>query len=372
MSLSDNMRTLEIKIAALKKGVIEERKKNQLQQNEINSLNDKIAEKNEIISKLQDELKTQNSSLANKDPKQYYNNLMTQVVTPSELSKEKEENEKEIKKLKEKITDLQAESESFQEQTMALKENLESLTEDIDKTKNEYEESIRKTKQEYEEKICLMQKEIDDKTMIIKENEEKVKVIQNLYIDFDNMKVSYEKQIKELKFDNGKKTDTIIDLNVQIEALMSTVQQLKQDIEKKSSECLKLRKELENKIEITRDYLFTGKLILKGDEEVEKKKNKITIYFGKFDSAVVFCYDNTDKIIPIMQINYCKLLDNVQMNNVITINFNDDNNVNNDFICQFHPRECEYIVRFYEEMEEKSKKQNDKMLKFAFSDFFPG
>ena len=133
MSLSDNMRTLEIKIAALKKGVIEERKKNQLQQNEINSLNDKIAEKNEIISKLQDELKTQNSSLANKDPKQYYNNLMTQVVTPSELSKEKEENEKEIKKLKEKITDLQAESESFQEQTMALKENLESLTEDIDK-----------------------------------------------------------------------------------------------------------------------------------------------------------------------------------------------------------------------------------------------
>ena len=288
---------------------------------------------------------------------------MTQVVTPSELSKEKEENEKEIKKLKEKITDLQAESESFQEQTMALKENLESLTEDIDKTKNEYEESIRKTKQEYEEKICLMQKEIDDKTMIIKENEEKVKVIQNLYIDFDNMKVSYEKQIKELKFDNGKKTDTIIDLNVQIEALMSTVQQLKQDIEKKSSECLKLRKELENK---------TGKLILKGDEEVEKKKNKITIYFGKFDSAVVFCYDNTDKIIPIMQINYCKLLDNVQMNNVITINFNDDNNVNNDFICQFHPRECEYIVRFYEEMEEKSKKQNDKMLKFAFSDFFPG
>ena len=254
MSLSDNMRTLEIKIAALKKGVIEERKKNQLQQNEINSLNDKIAEKNEIISKLQDELKTQNSSLANKDPKQYYNNLMTQVVTPSELSKEKEENEKEIKKLKEKITDLQAESESFQEQTMALKENLESLTEDIDKTKNEYEESIRKTKQEYEEKICLMQKEIDDKTMIIKENEEKVKVIQNLYIDFDNMKVSYEKQIKELKFDNGKKTDTIIDLNVQIEALMSTVQQLKQDIEKKSSECLKLRKELENKIEITKDY----------------------------------------------------------------------------------------------------------------------
>ena len=71
MSLSDNMRTLEIKIAALKKGVIEERKKNQLQQNEINSLNDKIAEKNEIISKLQDELKTQKMQLKNQKPNNY-------------------------------------------------------------------------------------------------------------------------------------------------------------------------------------------------------------------------------------------------------------------------------------------------------------
>lgn len=346
-------KNVELKMNILKKGIVEERKKNQVLLNENNSLKESLIEKQEIISKLQDDLNNKNNEILKTEPKNYYSTLFGQPS--NEQAKIIEEKNKIISDLEEKIQNLKDENDSFQEQTMVLKQNLESLTEDIDKLRTENEKKVQN-----------LEKIISEKNLEFKENQEKVEIIKNLYKDFDSQKFSYDSQIKELQTQNNKKEKEIEELNKQIEALMDTIVQLKKDIEKKSSECLKLKKELENKIEITKDYVFEGKLLLDGDNEVEKKMNKITFFFGKYEEALLITFANNEKVIPIKHINYIKLIPEEKMNNVLSVNFTNDTTDNYTLVCEFLPRECEYILKFYEEMENKNKKKNETIWRYTF------
>ena len=133
-------KNVELKMNILKKGIVEERKKNQVLLNENNSLKESLIEKQEIISKLQDDLNNKNNEILKTEPKNYYSTLFGQ--SSNDQAKIIEEKNKIISDLEEKIQNLKDENDSFQEQTMVLKQNLESLTEDIDKLRTENEKKV--------------------------------------------------------------------------------------------------------------------------------------------------------------------------------------------------------------------------------------
>ena len=147
---------INYKINVLKKGILEERKKNQVLQKEITSLKDKLNEKDDLISKLQNDNRVLTDSMVKQDPKAYYESLLRQPV--SEVSPIEKVN------LKKELEDLKEENLCYQEQNVALKNQLEEITVELD--------NVRAT---LNEKIDFLTNELKKQTKINDEKKVKTK-----------------------------------------------------------------------------------------------------------------------------------------------------------------------------------------------------
>lgn len=337
---------INYKINVLKKGILEERKKNQVLQKEITSLKDKLNEKDDLISKLQNDNRVLTDSMVKQDPKAYYESLLRQPV--SEVSPIEKVN------LKKELEDLKEENLCYQEQNVALKNQLEEITVELD--------NVRAT---LNEKIDFLTNELKNQTKINDENKVKTKVMTDLFAEFDTKKISYENKINDLNSQNEKLHQTIEVLSKQNTVLVNTVSHLTKEIENMSTDNYKLVKEIEDHKEIDKNYLFKGNLIVKNGNT--RNRPTVEIFFGKYEEAIVLKIKEIERIITIKEFNNIKL--STKKKSIININFSDHGKMI-EFECEFTERECQFIIDFFTEMKKKYVQINSQMMSLTYGDYF--
>ena len=335
--LSEKKDDISLKLNILKKGIIEERKKNQLLQKELSAMKEKLNEKDEMISKLKSDYSNLSNNLAKSDPKAFYDTLMKQ--SESGIS------QADFQKLQKEVDSLKEEVSIYQEQNVHLKQLLEQKTVESDNEKINLNEQI-----------STLSKELSETNAQIEENKLKIKVMTELFSEYETKKSTYESTIKALNEQLDSTIQKNSSLNKQVEFFSSTVAHLKDEIEKITSEKYKLMEHIEENKPITKEYVFKGKMC-------SGSKSPIEISFGKFEEAVVFNIKENEKVIDIKDINFIKV--SSKKSNVIVISLRDKDN-NPEILCEFTERECSYIVEFYNEMKSKFVKINSQIMSMAY------
>lgn len=319
------------KLALLKKGLIEERKKTSDLQKENEALLEKLSQKESQISNLKNEIQSLNDGLKQNDPKAYYDNYLLTTTQPSFSMN--------IPKLKEELTQLKNKNLSFQEQNSLLKTQLENITVELDSTKSSLTEQI----QTLQNRIQLTIKDKD-------ENKLKLQVMTDLHSEFDNKIHSYENEINELTNKNNSLTNELHlqsgNFSKQINILTVTIQHLMEDIEIKTNDIEKLKKVFEDKEDIAKDFHFKGTIFV-SENELKSQRKKVDIYFGKYEEAIVITIQNIEKILQVKDI--IDLRQSTIKNTLIKIIFK-ENGKEIMFYMEFTQRECKYILKFYNEM----------------------
>jgi len=328
---------LKQKILILKNGVIDERKKSNKLEKTISELNEQIFEKNQIISKLQLDLNTLNNNINSQDPKTDFENLINSPI-------QNETNLKEIEDLKKENNELKKEINGYIEQNQFLTKQFENLTIEYDMYKKDKENNIENLKKQN----LILQNNFNNKEKIFE-------AMNKSYNDLNQKQDDINKRINELLIENKKLKEENKNLTNQNNTCLMAINSLSEQIKNKSELNYQLEEKLREEKEINKEtYVFKGKIYYTYGDIYRKN---IKIFFGKFEDKIIINNeddDNIEKEIDISDIKVLKYNDNSLTNLKLEyIDFIDGKEKN--LICIFTKRECEYILKFYNEMKEKNK-----------------
>ena len=340
---------LQNKLIVLKNALLEERKKTSNLDNQIKELNEQIYEKDSIILNYKTENKTLNDTLSKYNPKEYFKKMLGE---DSEEMKNESDNQK-SENLKLENDKLNQELKDFQEQNLILKEKLELLTTEIDNIKKQSNLEIEKLK-----------KELQTEKKNLEQEKERYNIIEGLSQQFNSEKTLYENKISSLKISNEElngKINNLENINNELkkknEIYGNTMSELKKQIENMGNENLVLKKKLEEPEEIKEDYMFIGSIY---DNDETRNDKKIMIYFGKFVDKIELTFENGSFDFPIQKIITMKKINNKE--GYILLKLFDNKDEEKKFICQFSEKECEYILKFYNNMK-KSFEDNKEQVR---------
>lgn len=331
----------EVKLAILKKGIIEERKKIQLLQQEITALKDTIIDKDEQIAKLKNEHQNISEALSKQDPKTYYDNLFkSQENNQAEFLETKAENQKLGNQLESLILD-----------NSRMKEKLEEITHSYDKlqveSSNKIEELTNQIKA-YFEKEEEDQKKLKEMSEYFKKNDIlKIEYEEKIYL-LEKKQVYYKESIDRLIHDNSK-------LSEQNNTLDTLVAHLKDEIERLTMSNYQLKQDLESMRIYPKNYVFKGKVI------GLTHKYELELTYGKYvDSLYIQPKGEKEKIILMNDLIDVKK----EKWNIIMICFY-DSGVKKEMKCEFDENQIEYIIKYAEELKEKNMKRKDQFFQFT-------
>jgi len=334
---------LNQKIVILKNGVIDERKKTTKLEKTISELNEQILEKDQIISKLQLEINILNNNLNSQDPKTYFDNLINNPI-PNETNDEIEKINKENFELKNQIN-------GFIEQNQDLLEKFENLTIEYDTYKKDSETNIENLKKQ----IIMLQTNYGKKEKIFE-------AMNKSYNDLNEKQDNINNKINELIIENNKLKEENKNLINQNNTCFLAINSLSEQIKNKSELNYQLEQQIKEEKEINKEtYVFKGKIFYKYGDIYRKN---IKIFFGNFENKIIINNeedDNIEKEIDIQDIKvlkYCpNSLTNLKFEYTDFIDGKDKN-----LICIFTKRECEYILKFYNEMKTKYELKNHNIV----------
>lgn len=324
-----------VKIAILKKAVLEERKKNQVIQEELKSLNDIISEKDDQISKLRSENVSLSEALSKNDPKSYYANMFKiQETSNTELTDLKTENTKLTEKIAILETDNAFLKENFDECLISYQNLQASSSEEIEKLKQQIQEHVEQTAEE----------------------QNKMKVLTAYFREFDVQKATLEE--KEFKY---KQTmDKLIQdnnmLSSQIKAFNNSIVHLKDEIEKLTIQNYQLKMELENNKDYPRNYIFKGLLVR------QLRKIDTELSFTKYKNTIAINPKNEKEIIILInEINEVKK----EKSNRLCIIYSDYQG-KAEIRLDFEYNQIDYVMKYAEELQNQYNKTKEKMMFDSF------
>ena len=338
--LQETINELNKKLLILKNALLEERKKTNRLEEEVNNLNNKISEKDEIILNY----KNENESLNNK-----INKLNQEENSENEISTET---------LQKENQQLQNDLTIFKDQNGVYKLKLELLTSEIETIKKESNNEIEKLKKDLEDEKTL-------KTI----NIEKQNGIENMSKIVDSKKTEYEKKFTELIKTNNdleNKIKTLIkdnnEITLQNKVFVDSIEELKNKIEKMGDENYLLNKKLDDKTIIKKDYIFRGTYYIDGENKIKKE---IKLCFGKYENRIEMVFEgDIKKNIQIKNVTSIRKIQN--KNGYIIISFFEKNEKIR-LICQFTERECEYIIKFFNELKGDFIENKEKVMMMALN-----
>ena len=338
--LQETINELNKKLLILKNALLEERKKTNRLEEEVNNLNNKISEKDEIILNY----KNENESLNNK-----INKLNQEENSENEISTET---------LQKENQQLQNDLTIFKDQNGVYKLKLELLTSEIETIKKESNNEIEKLKKDLEDEKTL-------KTI----NIEKQNGIENMSKIVDSKKTEYEKKFTELIKTNNdleNKIKTLIkdnnEITLQNKVFVDSIAELKNKIEKMGDENYLLNKKLDDKTIIKKDNIFRGTYYIDGENKIKKE---IKLCFGKYENRIEMIFEgDIKKNIQIKNVTSIRKIQN--KNGYIIISFFEKNEKIR-LICQFTERECEYIIKFFNELKGDFIENKEKVMMMALN-----
>ena len=214
------------KIEILKKGLIEERKKNAELTAQVASLKEEVILKQEVIDKQKEEIQNLKNNSSKKKLKRFFTGLFEGEEDDDEEENKQEIEEEYLKKiqnLQETINTLQNDK-NFSNSKLAEALNdynaLKTRFDNVKKeTQKEYEEKLKKVQNENELKIQNFLKQISEKNQKLAEQSKSIKCMSELYKSFDIEKFNYSKQMNESKKELSEYKDKYEQQNIEIQLL---------------------------------------------------------------------------------------------------------------------------------------------------------
>ena len=365
--LNNIIKDLQGKLVILKNALLEERKKSSRLENKIKDLNEQIYEKDGIILNYKTENKTLDETISKSNLKEYYKKFLEDELNDNDDSdididfynQLNQNNNPEV--LKEENRILNKKLTKYQKENQILKGKFELITNDIEKIKKESNLTIEKLKKELEE--------IKRKN---KEEKERYEIIEGLSKEFNSGKKLYEDKILELQKSNKKlkeQKDNLQNVNNELILLNKvysiTMTELKNKIEEMGNENLKIKKKIDESIEININYLFIGS-IFHNDKEINRKQ--IMIFFGKFQDKIELTFENGIFDIPIQKVISIKKVKDRE--GYLSIRIYQEEK-EKKIICQFKERESEFILQFYHNMKKnfEDNKEQVRLMNYNFDNF---
>ena len=141
--------------------------------------------------------------------------------------------------------------------------------------------------------------------------------------------------------------------------------ELKNKIEEMGNENLRIKKKIDESIEININYLFIGS-IFHNDKEIYRKQ--IMIFFGKFQDKIELTFENGVFDIPIQKVISIKKVKDRE--GYLSIRINQEEK-EKKIICQFKERESEFILQFYHNMKKnfEDNKELVRLMNYNFDNF---
>ena len=370
-----NNNDLLVKLSILKTALLDERKKSENFQNELNKLKEEnmsIIENNNnlklenIIKQEQiEKLKNELSQYKNKNGQKNLKNFFNQFFEQNEKQEEDETIEKinllktENENLKEKITLIENEksfingklNESMNDFNK-LKESYEIKTKDLEKNYNiklnQYEKEIREKEERFN-------KEIEEKNKIINDYIEKTKYFTNYIKTFDSQQKDYENKISKIKLDIEMYEQNLNKKNEEIQVLFNEQEHLLQEIEEYKKEILELKVEItHNKVLISDlkpidlNHLFSGFLI---PDEDNGQLKIVEISFGIGKNKFYFKIEK-EKELLLSNKEVIEMIEDSERKNRIKIILK-INKEKKTFICDFTEKEIQSMLKFYYDFKKK-------------------
>ena len=365
--LNNIIKDLQGKLVILKNALLEERKKSSRLENKIKDLNEQIYEKDGIILNYKTENKTLDETISKSNLKEYYKKFLEDELNDNDDSdididfynQLNQNNNPEV--LKEENRILNKKLTKYQKENQLLKGKFELITNDVENIKKESNLTIEKLKKELEE--------IKRKN---KEEKERYEILEGLSKEFNSGKTLYEDKILELQKSNQKlkeQKDNLQNVNNELILLNKvysiTMTQLKNKIEEMGNENLRIKKKIDESIEININYLFIGS-IFHNDKEINRKQ--IMIFFGKFQDKIELTFENGVFDIPIQKVISIKKVKDRE--GYLSIRIYQEEK-EKKIICQFKERESEFILQFYHNMKKnfEDNKEQVRLMNYNFDNF---
>ena len=363
IKLNNIIKDLQTKLIILKNALLEERKKSNHFENKIKDLNEQIYEKDGIILNYKTENKTLEETISKSNLKEYYKKFIENELNNNNdidiNNNINKNNNPEI--LKEENRLLNKELTKYQKENKILKGKFELITNNIENIKKESNSTIEKLK-----------KELDEIKKNNKEEKERYEILEGLSKEFNSGKTLYEDKILELQKSNQKlkeQKDNLQNVNNELILLNKvysiTMTQLKNKIEEMGNENLRIKKKIDESIEININYLFIGS-IFHNDKEINRKQ--IMIFFGKFQDKIELTFENGVFDIPIQKVISIKKVKDRE--GYLSIRIYQEEK-EKKIICQFKERESEFILQFYHNMKKnfEDNKEQVRLMNYNFDNF---
>ena len=365
--LNNIIKDLQGKLVILKNALLEERKKSSRLENKIKDLNEQIYEKDGIILNYKTENKTLDETISKSNLKEYYKKFLEDELNDNDDSDIDIDNYNQLNQnnnpeiLKEENRILNKKLTKYQKENQLLKGKFELITNDVENIKKESYLTIEKLKKELEE--------IKRKN---KEEKERYEILEGLSKEFNSGKTLYEDKILELQKSNQKlkeQKDNLQNVNNELILLNKvysiTMTELKNKIEEMGNENLRIKKKIDESIEININYLFIGS-IFHNDKEINRKQ--IMIFFGKFQDKIELTFENGVFDIPIQKVISIKKVKDRE--GYLSIRINQEEK-EKKIICQFKERESEFILQFYHNMKKnfEDNKELVRLMNYNFDNF---
>ena len=303
----ETINELNKKLLVLKNALLEERKKTNKLEDEVKNLNDKILEKDEIIFNY----KNENENLNNE-------------INKINLNKENENN-----------------SNNFDKETLVFKLKIELLTNEIENIKKESINEIEKLKKNLE-KEKKTKEENHDKYNELDDFSKKLNLKKK---DYENKFSQLLKTNKDLEERINILTNNNKEITIQNKIFEISISQLKNQIESMGDENYILNKELDDKKNINKDYIFKGTFYI---DEKKKNKKQIKLCFGKYENRIEIIFEGEiTRNIQIKNVTSIKKIEG-KKGYIIISYFEGKEKIK--LFCQFTERECEYIINFFQEI----------------------
>ena len=369
------------KIEILKKGLIEERKKNAELTAQVASLKEEVILKQEVIDKQKEEIQ----NLKNNSSKKKLQRFITGFFEGEEDDDEEENKQeieeeylKKIQNLQDTINTLQNDK-NFSNSKLAEALNdynvLKTRFDNVKKeTQKEYEEKLKKVQNENELKIQNFLKQISEKNQKLAEQSKSIKCMSELYKSFDIEKFNYSKQMNESKKELSEYKDKYEQQNIEIQLLHKHNEKLIKQSEDDNQEIIRLKAEIkqfkqiiDDMTPITIDYIFDGFLVSIEKKQLDQKK-KLEISFGKYQNSIAFKLQQ-EKEKVIINKDIIDITQDKHSNNKIWLSaYIDKKQVN--YLCEFTKRELEYILKFYNQIKVRNDYVEKALMNVSLSDYY--
>lgn len=369
------------KIEILKKGLIEERKKNAELTAQVASLKEEVILKQEVIDKQKEEIQ----NLKNNSSKKKLQRFITGFFDGEEDDDEEENKQeieeeylKKIQNLQDTINTLQNDK-NFSNSKLAEALNdynvLKTRFDNVKKeTQKEYEEKLKKVQNENELKIQNFLKQISEKNQKLAEQSKSIKCMSELYKSFDIEKFNYSKQMNESKKELSEYKDKYEQQNIEIQLLHKHNEKLIKQSEDDNQEIIRLKAEIkqfkqiiDDMTPITIDYIFDGFLVSIEKKQLDQKK-KLEISFGKYQNSIAFKLQQ-EKEKVIINKDIIDITQDKHSNNKIWLSaYIDKKQVN--YLCEFTKRELEYILKFYNQIKVRNDYVEKALMNVSLSDYY--